>query len=104
MNKCFQDTKMFISECNNACGNTCTTNISLQVTTNSSQVIETNIGKNSNTGVINNGCYSSSEGHIGLERKVTKLEAMLKMLQEDLKKVGVLRHCAHIYMYSQYYI
>uniref|UniRef100_A0AAX7UN12 Signal-induced proliferation-associated 1 like 1 n=1 Tax=Astatotilapia calliptera TaxID=8154 RepID=A0AAX7UN12_ASTCA len=29
---------------------------------------------------------SSSEGHIGLERKVTKLEAMVKMLQEDLKK------------------
>lgn len=29
-----------------------------------------------------------SEGHIGLERKVTKLEAMVKMLQEDLKKVG----------------
>uniref|UniRef100_H3DG68 Signal-induced proliferation-associated 1 like 1 n=1 Tax=Tetraodon nigroviridis TaxID=99883 RepID=H3DG68_TETNG len=29
---------------------------------------------------------TSSEGHIGLERKVTKLEAMLKMLQEDLKK------------------
>lgn len=28
-----------------------------------------------------------SEGHIGLERKVTKLEAMVKMLQEDLKKV-----------------
>uniref|UniRef100_A0A3B5KU27 Signal-induced proliferation-associated 1 like 1 n=1 Tax=Xiphophorus couchianus TaxID=32473 RepID=A0A3B5KU27_9TELE len=27
-----------------------------------------------------------SEGHIGLERKVTKLEAMVKMLQEDLKK------------------
>uniref|UniRef100_A0A667Z0N7 Signal-induced proliferation-associated 1 like 1 n=1 Tax=Myripristis murdjan TaxID=586833 RepID=A0A667Z0N7_9TELE len=26
------------------------------------------------------------EGHIGLERKVTKLEAMVKMLQEDLKK------------------
>uniref|UniRef100_A0A667Z4Y0 Signal-induced proliferation-associated 1 like 1 n=1 Tax=Myripristis murdjan TaxID=586833 RepID=A0A667Z4Y0_9TELE len=25
-------------------------------------------------------------GHIGLERKVTKLEAMVKMLQEDLKK------------------
>ena len=31
---------------------------------------------------------SLSEGHIGLERKVTKLEAMVKMLQEDLKKVG----------------
>lgn len=29
---------------------------------------------------------ASSEGHIGLERKVTKLEAMVKMLQEDLKK------------------
>ncbi|XP_037305636.2 signal-induced proliferation-associated 1-like protein 1 isoform X2 [Pungitius pungitius] len=29
---------------------------------------------------------SSSEGHIGLERKVTKLESMVKMLQEDLKK------------------
>ncbi|KAM3861023.1 LOW QUALITY PROTEIN: signal-induced proliferation-associated 1-like protein 1 [Diretmus argenteus] len=29
---------------------------------------------------------SSSEGHIGLERKVTKLEAMVKMLQDDLKK------------------
>uniref|UniRef100_A0A8C2WTY8 Signal-induced proliferation-associated 1 like 1 n=1 Tax=Cyclopterus lumpus TaxID=8103 RepID=A0A8C2WTY8_CYCLU len=29
-----------------------------------------------------------SEGHIGLERKVTKLESMVKMLQEDLKKVG----------------
>lgn len=29
---------------------------------------------------------SSSEGHMGLERKVTKLEAMVKMLQEDLKK------------------
>ncbi|XP_034018691.1 signal-induced proliferation-associated 1-like protein 1 isoform X3 [Thalassophryne amazonica] len=29
---------------------------------------------------------SSSEGHIGLERKVSKLEAMVKMLQEDLKK------------------
>ncbi|XP_010765692.1 signal-induced proliferation-associated 1-like protein 1 [Notothenia coriiceps] len=29
---------------------------------------------------------SSSEGHIGLERKVTKLEATVKMLQEDLKK------------------
>uniref|UniRef100_A0A7N6A464 Signal-induced proliferation-associated 1 like 1 n=1 Tax=Anabas testudineus TaxID=64144 RepID=A0A7N6A464_ANATE len=29
---------------------------------------------------------SHSEGHIGLERKVTKLEAMVKMLQEDLKK------------------
>uniref|UniRef100_A0AAQ4S0D5 Signal-induced proliferation-associated 1 like 1 n=1 Tax=Gasterosteus aculeatus aculeatus TaxID=481459 RepID=A0AAQ4S0D5_GASAC len=28
----------------------------------------------------------SSKGHIGLERKVTKLEAMVKMLQEDLKK------------------
>lgn len=35
-------------------------------------------------------CFLSfhSEGHIGLERKVTKLEAMVKMLQEDLKKVG----------------
>lgn len=32
-------------------------------------------------------CISYSEGHIGLERKVTKLEAMVKMLQEDLKKV-----------------
>lgn len=32
-------------------------------------------------------CFHS-EGHIGLERKVTKLEAMVKMLQEDLKKVG----------------
>lgn len=32
--------------------------------------------------------FFNSEGHIGLERKVTKLEAMLKMLQEDLKKVG----------------
>lgn len=31
-------------------------------------------------------CFS--EGHIGLERKVTKLEAMVKMLQDDLKKVG----------------
>uniref|UniRef100_A0A3Q3GWH9 Signal-induced proliferation-associated 1 like 1 n=1 Tax=Kryptolebias marmoratus TaxID=37003 RepID=A0A3Q3GWH9_KRYMA len=32
-------------------------------------------------------CFSfHSEGHIGLERKVTKLEAMVKMLQEDLKK------------------
>lgn len=31
--------------------------------------------------------YFCSEGHIGLERKVTKLEAMVKMLQEDLKKV-----------------
>uniref|UniRef100_A0A3Q2U8P3 Signal-induced proliferation-associated 1 like 1 n=1 Tax=Fundulus heteroclitus TaxID=8078 RepID=A0A3Q2U8P3_FUNHE len=30
--------------------------------------------------------YFYSEGHIGLERKVTKLEAMVKMLQEDLKK------------------
>uniref|UniRef100_A0A3B4TN25 Signal-induced proliferation-associated 1 like 1 n=1 Tax=Seriola dumerili TaxID=41447 RepID=A0A3B4TN25_SERDU len=30
--------------------------------------------------------YFSFEGHIGLERKVTKLEAMVKMLQEDLKK------------------
>ncbi|KAM9356130.1 signal-induced proliferation-associated 1-like protein 1 [Pholidichthys leucotaenia] len=29
---------------------------------------------------------TSSEGHISLERKVTKLEAMVKMLQEDLKK------------------
>uniref|UniRef100_A0A1A8C871 Signal-induced proliferation-associated 1 like 1 n=1 Tax=Nothobranchius kadleci TaxID=1051664 RepID=A0A1A8C871_NOTKA len=29
---------------------------------------------------------ASSEGHIGLERKVTKLEAVVKMLQEDLKK------------------
>ncbi|XP_062324545.1 signal-induced proliferation-associated 1-like protein 1 isoform X2 [Osmerus eperlanus] len=29
---------------------------------------------------------SSSEGHMGLERKVTKLEAMVKMLQDDLKK------------------
>uniref|UniRef100_A0A8C5HZ13 Signal-induced proliferation-associated 1-like protein 1 n=1 Tax=Gouania willdenowi TaxID=441366 RepID=A0A8C5HZ13_GOUWI len=29
---------------------------------------------------------SSSEGHIGLERKVTKLEAVVKMLQDDLKK------------------
>uniref|UniRef100_A0A3P9L8R6 Signal-induced proliferation-associated 1 like 1 n=1 Tax=Oryzias latipes TaxID=8090 RepID=A0A3P9L8R6_ORYLA len=29
---------------------------------------------------------TSGEGHIGLERKVTKLEAMVKMLQEDLKK------------------
>lgn len=32
--------------------------------------------------------FFHSEGHIGLERKVTKLEAMVKMLQEDLKKVG----------------
>uniref|UniRef100_A0A3Q3VPN0 Uncharacterized protein n=1 Tax=Mola mola TaxID=94237 RepID=A0A3Q3VPN0_MOLML len=33
-------------------------------------------------------CYDHeiNEGHIGLERKVTKLEAMVKMLQEDLKK------------------
>lgn len=38
------------------------------------------------------GVFFRSEGHIGLERKVTKLEAMLKMLQEDLKKVGVLHH------------
>uniref|UniRef100_A0A8C7XJN0 Signal-induced proliferation-associated 1 like 1 n=1 Tax=Oryzias sinensis TaxID=183150 RepID=A0A8C7XJN0_9TELE len=30
--------------------------------------------------------FSFPEGHIGLERKVTKLEAMVKMLQEDLKK------------------
>lgn len=45
----------------------------------------------SKASVINDGCIlSHSEGHIGLERKVTKLEAMLKMLQEDLKKVGVL--------------
>lgn len=29
---------------------------------------------------------TSSEGPIGLERKVTKLEAMVKMLQDDLKK------------------
>ncbi|KAM8847384.1 LOW QUALITY PROTEIN: signal-induced proliferation-associated 1-like protein 1 [Synchiropus picturatus] len=28
----------------------------------------------------------SSDGHISLERKVTKLEAMVKMLQDDLKK------------------
>lgn len=50
--------------------------------------------------------FFNSEGHIGLERKVTKLEAMLKMLQEDLKKVGNLAafkgFYAHIYMYSQY--
>lgn len=38
------------------------------------------------------GVFFHSEGHIGLERKVTKLEAMLKMLQEDLKKVGILQH------------
>ncbi|MEQ2180967.1 hypothetical protein GOODEAATRI_006678, partial [Goodea atripinnis] len=31
--------------------------------------------------------YFYSEGHIGLERKVTKLEALVKMLQEDLKKI-----------------
>lgn len=42
------------------------------------------------------GVFFHSEGHIGLERKVTKLEAMLKMLQEDLKKVGVLQHYAHL--------
>lgn len=54
--------------------------------------------------------FLNSEGHIGLERKVTKLEAMLKMLQEDLKKVGNLAafvqgfksFYAHISMYSQY--
>lgn len=39
-----------------------------------------------------------SEGHIGLERKVTKLEAMVKMLQEDLKKVR-----GGIYMYLNIY-
>ena len=38
-----------------------------------------------------------SEGHIGLERKVTKLEAMVKMLQDDLKKVG---DNIHTYTYS----
>lgn len=36
---------------------------------------------------INKFPFFHSEGHIGLERKVTKLEAMVKMLQEDLKKV-----------------
>lgn len=40
--------------------------------------------------------FFHSEGHIGLERKVTKLEAMLKMLQEDLKKVGILQHYSMI--------
>lgn len=41
---------------------------------------------------------SPSEGHIGLERKVTKLEAMVKMLQEDLKKVkGNIQTYAPIY-------
>lgn len=41
-----------------------------------------------------------SEGHIGLERKVTKLEAMVKMLQEDLKKVGEkTRTSAHASIY-----
>lgn len=41
-----------------------------------------------------------SEGHIGLERKVTKLEAMVKMLQEDLKKVGEKTQTyAHTYTY-----
>uniref|UniRef100_A0A665U6R7 Signal-induced proliferation-associated 1 like 1 n=1 Tax=Echeneis naucrates TaxID=173247 RepID=A0A665U6R7_ECHNA len=42
-----------------------------------------------NTHYATNGlCFFAihSEGHIGLERKVTKLEAMVKMLQEDLKK------------------
>ncbi|XP_052357901.1 signal-induced proliferation-associated 1-like protein 1 [Oncorhynchus keta] len=32
-------------------------------------------------------CHSSpSEGPAGLERKLTKLEAMVRMLQDDLKK------------------
>lgn len=46
------------------------------------------------------GVLFHSEGHIGLERKVTKLEAMLKMLQEDLKKVGFPQYHAHIYAYT----
>lgn len=36
-------------------------------------------------------CVIHSEGHIGLERKVTKLESIVKMLQEDLKKVRAKR-------------
>lgn len=44
--------------------------------------------------------YVHSEGHIGLERKVTKLEAMVKMLQEDLKKVGEKIQYMHIYMHT----
>lgn len=44
-----------------------------------------------------------SEGHIGLERKVTKLEAMVKMLQEDLKKVGEpTKTCAHTHARTHY--
>ena len=46
-----------------------------------------------------------SEGHIGLERKVTKLEAMVKMLQEDLKKVGEKTQTyALISTYTQYIV
>ncbi len=45
--------------------------------------------------------FNHSEGHIGLERKVTKLEAMVKMLQEDLKKVG---EEAGIYAHTYTYV
>lgn len=44
--------------------------------------------------------FFDSEGHIGLERKVTKLEAMVKMLQEDLKKVG--EKSQHMIQYKHY--
>uniref|UniRef100_A0A665U5D2 Signal-induced proliferation-associated 1 like 1 n=1 Tax=Echeneis naucrates TaxID=173247 RepID=A0A665U5D2_ECHNA len=50
---------------------------------------ETKLNLTINSLIATNGlCFFAihSEGHIGLERKVTKLEAMVKMLQEDLKK------------------